>query len=44
VAAEGMGGFTYTLTEQNIRGTTIAGVPGWNGTFTCWVIKKGGVC
>jgi type IV pilus assembly protein PilE len=45
VAAEGMGAFTYTLNEQNVRGATISGLgTGWDGTYTCWVIKKGGVC
>jgi len=39
-----MTGFVYTINNQNVRATTISGVSGWNGSFTCWVVKKGGVC
>lgn len=41
---EGMGAFTYTVDQQNVRGTVISGLSGWDGTFPCWVVKKGGVC
>jgi type IV pilus assembly protein PilE len=46
VAGEGMGGFTYTLNQQNARQTTAAPA-GWAaGTMpaNCWIVKKGGVC
>jgi type IV pilus assembly protein PilE len=43
-ASEGMGAFTYTVNQQNVRSTTISGLSGWDGTFSCWVVKKGGVC
>jgi type IV pilus assembly protein PilE len=43
-ATEGMGGFTYTITEQNVRASTVTGVTGWSGNATCWVTKKGGIC
>ena len=38
-----MTGFTYTLNEQNVRGTSA--VPtGWIRTANCWVLKKDGSC
>lgn len=41
---EGMGGFTYTLNDQNQQATT--SVPtGWStGSGTCWVRRKDGAC
>lgn len=43
VAAEGTGGFTYTINQANARATT--SVPsGWTANATCWVSKKGGAC
>lgn len=43
VAAQGTGGFTYTINQDNARATT--SVPaGWTANATCWVIKKGGIC
>lgn len=44
VGTEGMGAFTYTITEQNVRSSTVTGLSGWSGSATCWVTKKGGVC
>jgi type IV pilus assembly protein PilE len=44
VAAQGMGGFTYTINQQNAKASTISGVSGWTGSTSCWVTKKGGVC
>lgn len=36
--------FTYTVTEQDARTTTITSGPsGWVGG-NCWVVKKGSVC
>lgn len=43
VAAQGTGGFTFTIDQANARATTA--VPsGWASNATCWVVKKGGVC
>jgi type IV pilus assembly protein PilE len=43
VAAQGTGGFTYTIDQANTRATTA--VPsGWTTNATCWVTKKGGTC
>ncbi len=42
-----MAGFVYTVTESNVRATTISGAPaakGWTGSTSCWVIRKGGLC
>jgi type IV pilus assembly protein PilE len=43
VAAQGMGGFTYTLDQSNTRTSTIT-LAGWNNSATCWVSKKGESC
>ena len=43
VAAEGAGGFTFTVNELNQKATTA--VPsGWTTNTTCWVRRKGGIC
>jgi type IV pilus assembly protein PilE len=43
VAAEGTGGFTFTINQANVRATTA--VPAsWTANATCWVTKKGGTC
>lgn len=43
IAAQGTGGFTYTINQANVRATTA--VPaGWTANATCWVTKRGGVC
>ena len=44
VATENMGGFVYTVTESNVRGSTFTGLSGWNNSVTCWVKKKGETC
>ena len=45
VSAQGMGPFVYTITNQNVRATTVTSDPkGWTGNTGCWVTKKGGVC
>ncbi len=43
VAAQGTGGFVYTINQDNAKATT--GVPtGWTSSTTCWVTQKGGAC
>jgi type IV pilus assembly protein PilE len=44
VASDGMGPFSYTIDQANLRTSTISGLSGWSGSATCWVTKKGGVC
>ncbi len=49
VAGQGMGGFVYTVDQNNTKATTItagsaAAAAGWTGNATCWVTKKGGLC
>ncbi len=45
-AAQGMGGFVYTVDQGNNRKTT--GLPsGWSGagaSSTCWINRKSGDC
>lgn len=42
-AAEGTGGFVYTINEANTRRTT--GAPsGYSTSNTCWITKKGMTC
>lgn len=42
-ADEGMGGFTYTINQNNGKATT--SVPaGWTSNATCWVTRKDGSC
>jgi type IV pilus assembly protein PilE len=38
-----MTGFTYTVTEANVRATP-AVAAGWTTSATCWVTSKGGGC
>jgi type IV pilus assembly protein PilE len=42
-ATDGMGNFAYTINQANTRTSTIS-EPGWTGSTTCWVTKKGGTC
>lgn len=43
IAAQGTGGFTYTLDETNARSTTIASPAPWAaGTQACWVLTSNG--
>jgi type IV pilus assembly protein PilE len=42
--SDGMGAFTYTINQANVRSSTITGLAGWSGSTTCWVTKKGGIC
>ncbi|MEW6562695.1 MAG: type IV pilin protein [Pseudomonadota bacterium] len=38
-----MTGFTYTVTQDNVKATT--SVPsGWTTSATCWITGKGGAC
>ena len=44
-----MGGFTYTINEQNQRTSAFSGTgnsKGWTAASpnSCWVIRKGGLC
>jgi type IV pilus assembly protein PilE len=43
VPAEGMGGFTYTIDQNNAR-VTVDVPPDWNKSITCWTVKKDGSC
>lgn len=43
VAAQGTGGFTYTINESNVRKTTAAPA-GYNTSNTCWITKKSESC
>lgn len=44
IAAQGTGGFVFTINQANTRGTTTVGT-GWNGAgSTCWVTNKAGGC
>jgi type IV pilus assembly protein PilE len=38
-----MTGFTYTVTEANVRATP-AVAAGWTTSATCWITSKGGGC
>lgn len=43
VAAQGMGGFTYTIAPNNVKAT--ASVPsGWTANAACWVSRPDGSC
>jgi len=45
VAAQGMGGFVYTVDQNNVKTTVIAAPSTWTaGTTACWVTKKSGQC
>ncbi len=36
-------GFTYTITQADVRATTAAPT-GWSTSATCWILKKGQTC
>jgi type IV pilus assembly protein PilE len=40
VAAEGMGGYTYTLNQQGIKSSALPG----GSAAACWLIKEGASC
>ena len=44
IAGQGMGGFTYTINESNVRTSAFVGQAGWNNSATCWVLKAGDSC
>jgi len=38
-------GLTYTINQSGARTTTVSGnFANWNGSTTCWVDRKGGLC
>jgi len=37
-------GFTFTISEADVRATTAAPGSGWNTCTTQWMVKKGQVC
>lgn len=43
VGSSSVAGFTFTVTEANVRATTAA-PSGWNTCTTKWLMKKGEVC
>ena len=44
VAAQGVGGFVYTINEVNAKTTVMSAPSTWTGSVTCWVTKKDGGC
>ena len=44
VAAQGMGGFAYTVNEANVKTTVMSAPSTWTSNATCWVTKKDGSC
>ena len=44
IAGQGMGDFTYTVNESNVRTSAFNSRPGWVNSGTCWAIKKGESC
>jgi type IV pilus assembly protein PilE len=47
VANQGMGGFSYTIDQSNVKTSAFvspASDNGWVGSATCWAVKKGGIC
>lgn len=41
LGAKGMGGFTFTLNEANVKGSDVT-KSGWDMGAPCWQFKKGG--
>jgi len=41
-AANGMGGFEYTVNQDNVR--TSKGPGDWGSSGSCWLTRKGGEC
>lgn len=46
VGTQGMGGFTFTINESNVRTSTFAAPSDWTtpSPNTCWVKRKGETC
>ncbi len=42
IAAKGMGGFRYTVTQTGAKAST--GPVGWTAAPTCWALRKDGSC
>ena len=43
-AAQGMGGYVYTVNEQNVQASTVSGeaaTQGYVSNATCWITRKG---
>ncbi|WP_418128886.1 type IV pilin protein [Variovorax sp. 375MFSha3.1] len=38
------GGFTFTVNQLGVQGTTITNVSGWTGCSTAWVTRRGQAC
>ncbi len=46
-AAQGMGGFFYSVDQANVQASVITApalTDGWASNAACWVIRKGGAC
>jgi type IV pilus assembly protein PilE len=39
-----MAGFSYTLTNANVRTSVFTAATSWTGSTSCWVVKKDGSC
>lgn len=44
VAAQGMGGFSYTINETNVKTSVMTAPSTWTGSTSCWVTKSNGSC
>lgn len=49
LAAQGLEGLSFTITESNVKATIVTGGSamegyGYTANANCWVIKKGGLC
>jgi type IV pilus assembly protein PilE len=49
LAAQGLEGLSFTITESNVKATTVTGGSamegyGYTGNANCWVTKMGGLC
>lgn len=44
VAAQALGGFSYTIDQSNVKTTVMASPSTWAGSTNCWVTKKDGSC
>lgn len=39
-----MNGFSYSVTEANVRSTAMTSPSTWSSNASCWVLRKGGSC
>jgi len=44
IAARGMGGFSYTVDQANLKKTASLKAGWWGAGNNCWVLKKDGSC